>query len=148
MNEPLFPVFDVPKTEYAKPERAEYKPSMLFDYAKGDFVQNGMRDIAEADGKTAYIQWCRKIVLTERSAFLAYAEDIGTEMEDAMRQGDYDAVESALERTITEALMVNPRTERVHDFRFTRIAGGLQCAFIVKGRDIGEETIRIAVMEE
>ena len=69
-------------------------------------------------GKTAYIQWCRKMVETERFSCLAYGTDIGVEMNDALGRAEHSAVESAVERTITEALMINPKTEYVREFEF------------------------------
>ena len=41
--------------------------------------------------------------------------------------------ESMVQRTITEALMVNPRTEDVRDFAFSWDGDSMHCTFTVKG---------------
>lgn len=78
------------------------------------------REALEAAGYEAVLEaykiWCVKAVSTERYSCLGYDDDIGAEMEDAMKEEDDTAVELAIERTIEEALMVNPRTESVEDF--------------------------------
>ena len=113
-NKNLFPVFDVPEIITPAPaEEQKYKPSIYFDYILGDFKRNGANKMIEADGREAYRQWCIKTVLTERLDRMAYSSDIGAELDDALKQADRPAVESAIERTITEALMVNKRTEYV-----------------------------------
>ncbi|MBR2896763.1 MAG: DUF2634 domain-containing protein, partial [Oscillospiraceae bacterium] len=102
----LFPVFDVPEiTTPTQSETRTYKPSVFFDYEKGDFRLDGAHKMTASTGKEAYMQWCRKVVMTERDACLAYSTDIGIEGEAALAEGDHAAVESALEKTITEALM-------------------------------------------
>jgi hypothetical protein len=63
-------------------------------------------------------------------------------MTDALAQADIEAVKSAVERTITEALMVNKATEYVRDFEFTYSPSELKVEFTVKGRDW--EEIRLA----
>ena len=44
-----------------------------------------------------------------------------------------------VQRTITEALMVNPRTEDVLDFEFSWDSDKMHCRFKVKGIDWEEE---------
>ncbi len=140
----LFPVFDVPEIITPAPaEEQKYKPSVYFDYALGDFRRDGANKLVTAEGKEAYMQWCVKTVLTERLDRTAYSSDIGTELEDALKQEDHQAVESAMERTITEALMVNKRTEYVRNFEFTWDSDGLHCDFIVKGKEWEEQQIGV-----
>ena len=67
----LFPVFDMPEIISASVEKQKYNPSVYFDFERGDFIREGAHRIVEADGKTAYIQWCRKMVETERFTCLA-----------------------------------------------------------------------------
>ncbi len=138
----LFPVFDMPEDGEGQTAVGQYRPSVAFDYDLGDFPRDSANRMRAADGRDAYIQWCMKMVRTERSACLSYPDSLGIELEDAMAQGDASAADSALERTITEALMVNPRTEYVNDFDFDGDA--VYCAFTVKGRDIDAERINIA----
>jgi phage baseplate assembly protein W len=96
----------------------KYGRSWLFDFAKGDFVVGGSGRVAEADGHTAWVQWCIKTVLTQRFAHVIYSFNYGTELEEALRQPSRKAVEAELERAITEALLADPRTELVRDFAF------------------------------
>lgn len=132
----LFPVFDVPELITATPtEEQKYNGSVYFDYSLGDFRRDGAGKLAIAGGREAYAQWCMKVVMTERQAHLAYNSDIGTEMTEAMAQTDIEAVKSSIERTITEALMVNKATEYVRDFEFTYSPAELKCEFTVKGKD-------------
>jgi hypothetical protein len=140
----LFPVFDVPEIKTPAPaEEQKYKPSVYFDYALGDFRRDGANKLVMADGKEAWKQWCIKTVLTERLDRMSYSSDIGTELEDALKQADRQAVESALERTITEALMVNPKTEYVRGFNFIWDSDGLHCEFTVKGKEWEEQHIGV-----
>lgn len=140
----LFPVFDVPEIITPAPaEEQKYKPSVYFDYVLGDFRRDGANKMVIAEGREAYRQWCIKTVLTERLDRMSYSSDIGTELDDALKQADRQAVESAMERTITEALMVNKRTEYVRNFEFTWDSDGLHCDFIVKGKEWEEQHIGV-----
>lgn len=141
----LFPVFDVPEIDTpTQSDNRQYKPSVFFDYEKGDFRLDGAHRITVSTGKEAYMQWCRKIVMTERDAFLAYSTDIGIEGEAALAEGDRAAVESEYEKTITEALMVNTHTEYVRGFEFTWRADEVWITFIVKGKEWEETTISVS----
>lgn len=82
--------------------------------------------------------WCYKAAVTERYACLAYPDEIGTEMEEAMDDGEEGIVESQVERAVTEALEVNPRTEWVGDFEFTWDGDAMHCTFYVKGVDMDQ----------
>lgn len=145
MSEPLFPVVEVPEfisesTEYD----TQYKRSVKWDPDKGDFVRDGANRMVECDGREAFAIWCFKIAQTERYRCLAYPDVIGTEMERAMDNDDEKTVESMVQRTITDALMVNPRTEDVRDFSFTWNGDSMHCSFKVKGID-WDETITISI---
>ena len=134
MSQSLFPVVQVP--EFI-PENAgydtEYRRSARWDPAAGDFVRDGANRMVECDGREAYAIWCFKVAQTERYRCLAYPDSIGTEMERAMNNDDEATVESMVQRTITEALMVNPRTEDVLDFEFFWDGDNMHCRFRVKG---------------
>ena len=143
-KETLFPVFDVPEINtQTQAKTRHYKPSVYFDFEKGDFRQDGAYRMTTSTGKEAFMQWCRKTVMTERDAFLAYSTDIGVETEAALAQGDHAAVESALEKTITEALMVNTHTEYVRGFEFEWAADELRMTFTVKGKEWEETTVSV-----
>lgn len=142
MADTLFPVFDVPELETpSQSESRKYKPSVYFDFDIGDFRRDGAYRMTAASGKEAYIQWCRKVVETERDAFLAYSTDIGIEGEAAFAESDRAAVESALEKTITEALMVNTHTEYVRGFEYNWNEDYLELTFTVKGKQWEETKI-------
>ena len=119
MSQPLFPVVEVPDfiSEDSQYD-TQYKRSMKWDPELGDFVRDGAHRIKECDGKEAFAIWCFKIAQTERYRCLAYPDSIGTEMERAMDNDDEKTVESMAERTITDAIMVNPRAEIVGVFVF------------------------------
>ena len=142
----LFPVFEMPSVDIVKQsEEQKYKSSVYFDFNTGDFKQDGAHKLIPANGREAYRQWCIKIVLTERYDHLAYSMDIGTELNEAMQEPEISAIKSALERTITEALMVNKHTEYVRDFTFSREADCMRLSFTVKGYDLEEQQINLTI---
>lgn len=130
----LFPVVEVPEfvQEDARYDTS-YRRSARWDPASGDFVRDGANRVEECDGYEAYAVWCFKIAQTERYQCLAYPDSVGTEMERAMADDDIRTVESMVQRTVTDALMVNPRTENVWDFVFTWEGDRMHCQFKVKG---------------
>ena len=75
------------------------------------------------------------MVSTERYSCLGYSDDHGTETEDITRESDQSTVELSLERTIQEALMVNPRTSSVEEFSFEWGTGRVKVSFIVYSVD-------------
>ena len=127
----LYPVFDMPDlVEQQQTGLApKYGKSWLFDFEKGDFVTDGAGRVVEADGHTAWVQWCVKAVLTERFAHVIYSTDYGSEIEQALKQPSRKAVEAELERVITEALLVDPRTELVKDFAFQWEGNAVKVSF-------------------
>lgn len=146
MAETLFPVFDVPEVSTTTQDKnRRYKPSVFFDFEAEDFRLDGAHRMTVADGQEAYQQWCRKVVMTERDAFLAYSTDIGIEGEYALSLGDHAAVESALEKTITEALMVNTHTEYVRNFEFSWSADEIRVTFTVKGKPWDEARMSASI---
>lgn len=124
------PAFDMPKfiENNKKLDEMKYRPSYYFDFEKGEFKTDAAGHVEKASGREAYIQWCMKVCMTERNTFLAYSNKIGVEMENAMQEADLGGVISAIERTITEALMVNKKTERVSNFQF--IEGGPDVLYV------------------
>lgn len=145
MSEPLFPVVEVPEFISESMEYdTQYKRSVRWDPEKGDFVRDGANRVVECSGREAFAIWCFKIAQTERYRCLAYPDIIGTEMERAMDNDDEKTVESMVQRTITDALMVNPRTEEVREFKFTWNGDDMHCSFRVKGID-WDEVITVMV---
>ncbi|NBH99108.1 DUF2634 domain-containing protein [Anaerotruncus sp. 1XD22-93] len=142
----LFPEFEVPDMDDEEDDAEEgYKRSVFFDVEAGDFRMDGAGRMTEASGFEAYMQWCMKAASTQRYACLAYPDEIGTELEEDMQEPTREAVESAVENDIVEALMVNPRTEYVNDFTFDWDGGRLTCSFLVKGKDA--DAFRVIGME-
>lgn len=140
MSQPLFPVVQVPEfisgnTDYD----TQYRRSVKWEPEKGDFARDGANRMAGCGGREAFAIWCYKIAQTERYRCLAYPASIGTEMERAMDNDDEKVVESMVQRTVTEALMVNPRTEKVWDFSFLWDGDTMHCKFKVKGVGLEEE---------
>ncbi|MCI8962964.1 MAG: DUF2634 domain-containing protein [Eubacterium sp.] len=150
MADELFPIFDVPEMDAEEEEEeydVEYKRSIRWNPELGDFVRDSSNRLAESDGYEAYVIWCYKMLQTERDSHLAYIEkfsgsDLGVEMEAVSQEDDHETVESMIERTITEALEVNPRTEYVGSFIFSWEGDDLHCQFEVKGIH-WDETIQI-----
>lgn len=137
-------VFDVPEiSDSTQSYDTAYRPSIRWDAGLGDFVRDGTNRLVECDGKEAYRTWCLKMAMTERYHCFAYPDAIGVEMEDALKEPDDKAVQSAIERTITEALMVNPRTEYVRDFLFSGDGDTLHVRCTVKGIDTDSFEIEI-----
>lgn len=140
----LFPVVEVPEfIQETVPYDTQYKRSIRWDPAKGDFVRDGANRLAECDGREAFAIWCFKTAQTERYRCLAYPDTIGAELERALGSDDEKTVESMVQRTITDAIMVNPRAEEVRDFVFSRDGDTMHCIFKVKGIYRNDFTIRI-----
>lgn len=134
MSDALFPVVSLPElTQEDQDYDRRYKRSVKWDSKKGDFVRDGANRMVECDGREAFATGCYKASQTERYRCLAYPNSIGAEMERAMMEDDEKTVESMVQRTITEALMVDPRTEYVRDFNFTWNGDSMKCTFTVKG---------------
>lgn len=129
----LYPAFDMPELveQQQTATGPEYPESYLFDFEKGDFARDGAGRVVKADGHRAWVQWCIKAVLTERFACLAYGWDYGTEADKALKQPSRAMIAAEIERTITEALLADPRTEMVRDFGFRWKADELYVSFTV-----------------
>lgn len=116
----LFPSF--PASAMVGPEQPtppQYKKAVLFDFAAGEFVTDGGGRVLEADGQTAWEQWCVKAVITTRYAYLAYGQNYGSEAVNILKKYPTRAArEAEIRRDITETLMADPRTAAVKDFSF------------------------------
>lgn len=150
MSQELFPTFEVPDIEDGDDEYdTEYKRSVKWDARLGDFVQDSTGNMVGCGGREAFMIWCYKIVQAERYDHAAYMEeiagvDLGVELEEAVQESDHDLTESMIIRTVTEALMVNPRTEYVQGFEFEWDGEDLHFSFDVKGID-WDETFHITL---
>ena len=137
----LYPTFNLPKinSPFRTKEEETYRLAPLFDFEKGDFVIDGAGRLVMATGREAFAQWCIKVCCTERYSRLAYTDKIGVEIEAAIKESDPQAVQSAITKTITDALMINPATEYVRDFQFKWDGDHLYVTFLVKGKEWQEE---------
>ncbi len=117
----LFPVFDTTPVlaEIVATPSPEFKPDFLFDYDAGDFVLDGANRVQTTDGNTAWRQWCIKQIHIVRYALLGYDNDTGIDYNLVRAQKSRKAQEAVLAKTITEALMVDPRTKDASGFSFT-----------------------------
>ena len=133
----LFSVFNLPEAMVVDENTIsdKNKKSYLFDFETGDFSRDGGCRVEEADNRMAWVQWCRKCILTERYAHIAYSGDIGIEFEMVRKQPNRKAMESALEKTITEALRVHPMTESVRNFKYIWEGDNLITTFDIYPRD-------------
>lgn len=133
----LYPVFDVPKVaaEGAAPAEKRQKGSFLFDFETGDFALDQAGKLIEATPYEAWQQWCLKTVYTERFAFWGYSGQVGAELTAAFQEKGKEAQESAIIKTVTEALLADPykRTQRVFDFTFDWGTDSVDVTFYVAG---------------
>lgn len=126
----LFPTFNMPSlAEESSQTAGQYPKSWLFDFDKGCVVIDGSGRAVMADGLTAWAQWCIKAASTLRFAHLAYGPDHGAELASVRKQPTRKAAESELARVITEALMVDPRTELIRDFTFEWYGDAVHVSF-------------------
>jgi hypothetical protein len=134
----LFPVFDVP-SELAEDRdiQQRYRPAPFWDFENGDFVLNGARQPIYGSGYDAWVLWCAKTIMTQRWGYYGYSSNAGIEAEEAFREPDRQAQESAFMRTITEALLADPmgRTLQVRNFKFVWNGDSLHISCVVVGTD-------------
>ena len=132
----LYPGVDIPTvTPWEGTEEEGYKPAPMFDYEKGDFVCDGNNRVIMEDGLKAYQSWVYKVLNTQLGGCVAYM-DIGVDFEEALAESTPSAAEAALERTLTEALLDHPMTQRVRDFEFKWSGDQLLVQFAVQGKDL------------
>lgn len=132
----LYPTFDVPAVvEQVQEPYNKTKQSLYFDFNKGDFAIDRSGRLQTATPYETWIQWCLKTVYTQRWSCLAYSDQIGVELEEALETTGRGAQESYIKRTITEALLADPygRTKRVYGFSFHWGADSVEVIFIVSG---------------
>lgn len=131
---------DYDEDEEGEEYDTEYRRSLKWDPATGDFVRDSAGRIMECEGKEAFMMWCLKMIVTERDTNLAYiaevtGNDLGVEMDDALQEVDRASIQTAIESTITEALEVNPRTEWVGNFSHSWDGDDVHTTFQVKGTE-------------
>lgn len=139
----LYPVFQLPinkEKQYANNEtnpKFIYKEGYFFNFEKGDFEIDGTGKTKIATDYEAWKQWCNLQLSIERYCYLAYSNIIGVEFENAFSQPTKKAQESMVEKTITEALLVDPykRTLKIADFKHSWLNDSLYTEFTVYGKE-------------
>lgn len=129
-----------------------------FDMEKLKIKLSPVGRVEIGDEKEAYRFWVMKCLLTERYKYLGYSTDFGVEIEEII-QSDYprDIAESEIQRTITEALLVDERTLSVDNFVFVWNGDEVKVTFEIEsiyntevyelmkgGEDVGELAVRTA----
>lgn len=94
--------------------------SWRFDFEAGEFVLTPTGKVVESQGVEAWLEWCKKALLTARYRFLVYSRNHGQEFEELIsRHLTRAGNESEIRRIATECLMVDHRTASVENFTFT-----------------------------
>lgn len=127
----LFPTFDVPEVSVPSANNLpEYPVSYKYDFENSDFVIDGAGRLVEISGHEAWVQWCVMSVMTERFEALVFDASMGVDYDGMKQQPNRETRQAWLEREITEALLVDPRTESVRDFTFTWPGDAVYVGFI------------------
>lgn len=133
----LFPSFDLPSGFSTLVSEVKVVNPFLscpkFSVETGDFLLDGGGSVLYGSGKDAWILWCLKCLATERHAYLSYPSYLGVEMIAAFAEPDRPSQESAIIRSITEALLADPkgRTVRVFDFSFSWLGEAVSLSFTI-----------------
>ncbi len=151
MAEQLYPVFTIPSMEDKEDTNGvnadEYFwPGPLYDFSKGDFARNGANQVIMANGHDEYMIWVMKCIRTQIGTCACYPE-FGIDLDGSLEEGTYEAIQASLEKTITEGLMRNPRTERVHDFSVEFNGDTIKIFFIVDPKNEPAFDVTLTVVE-
>ena len=122
----LFPTITIntetePGEIEAQNKNVLFGKSWHYDFEKGDFTFSPVNGkVAESNTFDAWINWCKKALITERYRFLAYGRNYGQEFEKLISQNlTRPGNESEIRRLVTECLMADPRTASVDNFTFS-----------------------------
>lgn len=109
-----------------QPAAVSFPSSWRFDFEQGEFVTDASGKIPTVTDTDAYLQWAMKALSDVRYQNPAYDRSHGAETAALVRDNlPAGTLESELTRTVTEALMIDPRTKSVGDFSFVRQGSGL-----------------------
>lgn len=115
----LFPATDTTSVSLPTSRQVQFGKSWRFDFDRGEFVLTPTGKVAEAQGASGWLEWCRKALMTARYRYLAYSRRYGQEFEDLIgRHLGCEANESEIKRMVTECLMLDPRTASISNFSF------------------------------
>lgn len=129
-------------TEEPAESTVSFGRSWRFDFDAGEFVMTPTQKIAKADDTAAWVQWCQKALRTPRYRHLIYSQNHGQEFDDLIGKGyERSIIESEIQRMVTEALMVDPRTAEVGQFQFSWQSDA--CYYSCRIMNIREETENI-----
>lgn len=138
----LFPTREAaaaPEISGAVSGPVKFGKSWRFDFDKGEFVLTPTGRVAESRGADAWLEWCRKALLTARYRFPVYSRNYGQELEDLIsRHLTRAGNESEIKRIATDCLMVDPRTAGVENFVFHW--EGDRCLFSCEVRNVRGDT--------
>lgn len=126
------PTLTIPRSKSA---RLSEKISPKFDWNFGEFLFEPSGKIKMSSPRESFENWCIKAVLTERLSRIAYTSKYGVELNKIATLNDVELAKSEITRTITEALMVNPRVEYVKNFVFRLVGDRAEVGFEVKGKE-------------
>ncbi len=127
---------ELPETQTSQ---VQFGKSWRFDFDSGDFVLTPAGRVAGCGDEEAWLEWCRKALMTARYRYLVYSRNYGQEFDDLIsRHLTRAGNESEIKRIATECLMVDPRTEAVESFTFTW--EGDQCFFTCEVSNVRGET--------
>ena len=99
--------------------QVNFGKSFKFDFEAGEFVTTPSGRFVVTTDVDAWIEWCRKALMTARYRFLVYSRNYGHEFERLIGQGlTRKAIESEIKRMTKECLMADPRTADVKNFTF------------------------------
>lgn len=134
----IYPKIELPTlTAPTSESTLSNKISPKFDWLYGEFSFSKDKRIRFDDPKESFKSWCLKILCTERGTRACYSDKIGVEFEQRFQNPSPQSVKSAIVRTITESLMIHPRTIAVKNFRFAVNADQVTVSFDVLARDFG-----------
>ena len=150
MADQLYPVFDIPDLyeddAETEADTQELKAGPLFDFTTGDFALDGQNRVIFVDGRDLFMIWVVKALQTQVGAYRSYY-NFGIDREGSEDQPDWEAVKSALERTIIEALTANPQVEEVGDFIFDWEGSSLYATFLVTPKNWDAFDVNMQLVE-
>lgn len=92
----------------------------LYDFQNQEFITTTTGKFVTVEDDLAWVEWCKKALLTERWRYLIYTSSYGQELEDLIGLGlPRDVAESEIKRIVTECLKQNELTDTVENFQFT-----------------------------
>ena len=135
---------DLTAEETLEDEADGYRESVAFDGI--DFVRDGANKLETADGISAYEDWCRTCLATEKGSLFAYPDDFGMDTSRIPKATSRGEVESILRKEITDALMADSaqRTDSIESIEFEWLDSD-SVEVLVSVRGIDDTTVELTV---